>query len=141
MRSADIDLIDGGLEEWGRPPRPRAAHLAPRPLPFPREEHPPAAPAPAITRHGRSRAARRNLTGRRLTYVLEYGTPVERTGLTFLMLRRRDIAAEDRRDDAVAKAEGAVLLMADDRIVTVYRNRDAYRRILKKAKYRRPLCA
>ncbi len=136
MRPLRADDTEGMLEEW--PPRRR--QRSPR-LPLPHPESPLAADPSRSTRHGRWRAARRNMSGLRLTYVLEYGTRIERTGLTFHILRRCDIAAEDRRDDGIAKAEGAVVLVADDTIITVYRNREAYHRILKKVKYRRPLCA
>lgn len=48
----------------------------------------------------------------------------------------------DRRNDAYAKLEGTTVLVADTgAVITVYRNRSAYRDILKKRKYQQPQAA
>jgi hypothetical protein len=87
--------------------------------------------------HARLRCAQRNLRPERLAYVLRHGTRIRRTGVTFVVLRRRDIPVADRRCDAYAKLEGTVLLLGrNDRLVTAYRNRGALRAIRKKQKGR-----
>src|SRR6185312_7590547 len=64
-----------------------------------------------LTWHGRCRMAQRSLSGRQLAYVLEHAVRVNRTGVEFYVLRRRDVAPVDRRNDAYAKVAGAVVLV------------------------------
>ena len=71
-------------------------------------------------------------------YVRHYGKPIHRTGVTFYVLRRRDIPVTNLREDRYAKLEGAVVLVGEDEVITAYRNRAAYRQIRKKHKYRLP---
>lgn len=77
-----------------------------------------------------------------MEYVRRFGKPVHRTGVTFYILRKRDIPLEHRRNDVYAKLEGAVILVGDDGgVVTTYRNKRAYRQVRKKVKYRLPKAA
>lgn len=83
----------------------------------------------------------RRLTERRLTvaqveYVLEHGHRINRTGIAFCVLRRRDIPAEDR--EQARRLENTVVLVNDDDVaITVYRNRNALRDIRRKSVYQR----
>ncbi|MCL4508986.1 MAG: DUF4258 domain-containing protein [Chloroflexi bacterium] len=85
--------------------------------------------------HALTRSCQRALTPDQIAYVLIYGTPVFRAGALFYVLRRRDITPGDLRSDEVAKLEGAVVLVSEGVITTVYRNRRALRSIRKKQKY------
>lgn len=96
----------------------------------------PAAPSARLTDHARLRAAQRNLTMDALRYILTDGQEHRRTGVTFYVLSRRDIPAEDLRCSRVARLEGAVALVArDGAVITLYRNPTSIRTILRKAKY------
>jgi hypothetical protein len=90
-----------------------------------------------LTRHARRRAARRNVLPDAVAYALAYGRAIQRTGVTFYFLGARDIPAEDRRANRFSRLVGTVVLVAPDgEVVTVYRNRQALRTILKKSKCR-----
>jgi hypothetical protein len=98
-----------------------------------------AQPEAHLTGHARQRAAQRNLALDAVRYVITFGREVHRTGVTFFVLRRRDIPREDLRLPWVARLEGAVALIArDGAVITLYRNPAAARAILRKMKYGRP---
>ena len=98
-----------------------------------------AQPEARLTGHARQRAAQRNLALDAVRYVITYGREFHRTGVTFFVLRRRDIPREDLRLPWVARLEGAVALVArDGAVITLYRNPAAARAILRKMKYRLP---
>jgi hypothetical protein len=74
--------------------------------------------------------------------VLEHGERINRTGITIYVLRRRDIRQSDRRTSEITRLEGTVVLTGftkDHRleIITIYRNRGAFRDLLCKTKYDR----
>lgn len=87
--------------------------------------------------HARSRAARRNLEPADVEYVLAFGRPLQRTGCTIYFLARRDIPRADQHNSSIARLEGtAVLVARQGEVITVYRNREAYRALCRKSKYR-----
>ncbi len=89
------------------------------------------------SRHAIHRAARRSLTRSDLDYILTYGRTIQRTGVTFYFLARKDLLAAGLRAHQAAHLEGTVVLVSKDReIITVYRNRKALRDIQRKPKYR-----
>jgi hypothetical protein len=93
-----------------------------------------------LTLHAERRVARRNIPPAALEYVLTHGRRIQRTGVTFYFLGRRDVPAADRQVSWVSQLEGTVILMsADGAILTVYRHRKALPTIRRKMKYRRPL--
>lgn len=90
-----------------------------------------------LSKHALARAARRNVVPDAVEYVLAYGRMVQRTGITFFFLGRRDIPPADRRTAWAARLVGTVVLLASDgEVVTVYRNQRALRAIRRKLKYR-----
>ena len=96
-----------------------------------------AQPEAWLSGHAQRRAAQRNLALDAVRYVMTYGREYHRTGVTFFVLRRRDIPREDLRLSGVARLEGAVALVASDGgVITLYRNPAAARAILRKMKYR-----
>lgn len=96
--------------------------LRPRSLPF--------------TRHARRRGARRNIAPDAVDYVLAYGRMIQRTGVTFYFLGWRDIPPDDRGASWASRLEGTIVLLASDgEIITVYRDRNGLRSILRKMKY------
>lgn len=94
-----------------------------RPLPF--------------TRHARKRGARRNVAPDAVEYVMAYGRMIQRTGVTFYFLGRRDIPPRDRRASWASRLEGTIVLQAPgEDVITIYRNRRGLRVIQRKMKYR-----
>ena len=92
-------------------------------------------PAP-FSRHAARRAARRNLMPDEVEYALTYGRQIHRTGITFYFLGRSDIPPADRRASWASRLEGTVVLLANDgQVITVYRHRQALRKIQRKQKY------
>jgi hypothetical protein len=95
----------------------------------------------SITDHARKRFAQRNLSADDVQFCVEYGTHLHRTGVTFVVLRGRDIPPRWRRLDRYARLEGAVLVIDGARVVTAYRSRTALPRLRKKMKYSEHMCA
>jgi hypothetical protein len=93
--------------------------------------------AASCSDHARLRRAQRNMRLDQVGYVLMYGAQVCRTGAVFHILRHCDIDPHDLRRDDIARLEGAVVLMEDDTVITMYRNRRSYHQIHKKQKYER----
>jgi hypothetical protein len=90
-----------------------------------------------ISSYAIRRCGQRNLSPTQVAYILAHAIEVRRTGITFFILRRRDIPAPDHTIDQYAKLDGAVLLIArDGTLVTAYRHPQAYHRVNKKHKYR-----
>lgn len=91
----------------------------------------------SLTIHAACRAARRNIPPAALEYVLTYGRRIQRTGVTFYFLGRRDLPPADRQANWASQLEGTVALMSSDgEILTVYRHRKALPTIRRKMKYR-----
>ncbi|MGI8912717.1 MAG: hypothetical protein ACR2JY_02820 [Chloroflexota bacterium] len=93
--------------------------------------------AVVISAHAAWRRAQRHLRIDQLLYVLTHGEQICRAGAVFHVLRHCDIDPSDRCRDDIAHLEGAVVLTKDDIVVTVYRSRQAYRRVRRKQKYER----
>lgn len=88
------------------------------------------------SRHASRRAAQRNLTGA-VEYIMTWGRPIQRTGVCFYFLGRRDIPPQHRHLPQIARLEGSVALVsADGEVITLYRNVGALRDIQRKMKYR-----
>jgi|GEM_PF-921481 hypothetical protein len=87
--------------------------------------------------HARRRAARRNVVPDAIDYVLAYGRFLQRTGVTFYFLGRRDLPPADRCASWASRLIGTVVLVSrSGEVITVYRNRGALRAIRRKLKYR-----
>lgn len=91
----------------------------------------------SFTWHARKRSARRNVAPDAVEYVLAYGRMIQRTGVTFYFLGRRDIPPCDRCASWASRLEGAIVIVAPDgEVITLYRNRRGLRPIVRKMKYR-----
>lgn len=90
----------------------------------------------ALSGHAHLRCAQRNLSPQQVAYILKHGIEIQRTGVTFITLRRCDLPRSHCKLNKYAKLEGAVILLSRDKgLITVYRNRRAFRDIHKKDKY------
>jgi len=80
-----------------------------------------------LAAHARLRLAQRNLSPEQVDYVLEHGVEMQRTGVTFYVLRERDVPLGHRRHDRYAKLAGTVLIVArGGTVITAYRHQDAH---------------
>lgn len=80
----------------------------------------------AISRHASRRLAQRNLDPEDVGYVYAHGRLHHAAKALFVHLGRRDIPAEDRRNDRWRRLEGTVLVLdpeAGEHLTTAYRNR------------------
>jgi hypothetical protein len=77
-----------------------------------------------ITHHAGERMIRRRISHQDVELTIGYGQELHCAGATFYVLRFRDIPAVLRRDPAARRAEGTTVVVTDDVIRTVYRNRD-----------------
>lgn len=93
-----------------------------------------------LSQHAILRMAQRNISLGDLEYVLEHGERVHKTGVAIYILRKRDIPQNDRKRSEVTRLEGTVVLAdfsadGDVEIITMYRNKSAFRTIRCKVKY------
>ncbi|MGE5335224.1 MAG: hypothetical protein ACM3N4_11030 [Nitrososphaerota archaeon] len=101
------------------------------------DEHGSAGSVISFTRHARRRGARRNVAPDAVDYVLAHGRMLQRTGVMFFFLGRRDIPSCDRCASWASRLEGTIVIVAENgEVVTVYRNRQGLRPIARKMKYR-----
>jgi hypothetical protein len=93
----------------------------------------------AFTKHAYKRGARRNVAPDAVEYVLAHGRMIQRTGVTFCFLGRRDMPPADRGACWASRLEGTIVLLAPNgTIITVYRNRRGLPAIRRKLKHRLP---
>lgn len=79
-----------------------------------------------ITLHARRRLAQRNISLDDASYVIAHGTVTHSGHARFVHLGYRDIPHEDRRNDAIRRLEGTVLVFDSESggcLTTAYRNR------------------
>jgi hypothetical protein len=95
----------------------------------------------SLTRHARARSARRNVTLDVVDYALAHGRMIQRTGITFYFLGRRDMPPADLCGTGASRLEGIIVLVGPDgAVITVYRNRRGLHMIQRKMKYRLADC-
>jgi hypothetical protein len=89
------------------------------------------------TEHCAIRRQQRNISDTDLQFILDYGKRQRRAGVVFCQFRAESIPIDQRRDADITRLEGAtvVLCKAGRCVITVYRNRAAFRKDQKKAKY------
>jgi hypothetical protein len=81
---------------------------------------------PSISQHAARRLAQRNLTADDVTYVFRHGRARYGAHALFIHLGKRDIPAEDRKNDNIRRLEGTVLVLDPSEgtiLATAYRNR------------------
>ncbi len=92
---------------------------------------------PRSTTHARRRAAQRNLADDAVAYIVIWGRLIQRNGVEFYLLARKDIPAQDRRLPQFMRLAGAAVLMSlDGAVITLYRGVNRPRDIQRKMKYR-----
>ena len=93
-----------------------------------------------LTKHAILRMAQRNISLADLEYILEHGQRLHKTGVTIYILRKRDILKSDRKKSEITRLEGTVVLTGFSQggnleVITMYRNKSAFRTLRCKAKY------
>lgn len=90
-----------------------------------------------LSHHAVARAAQRDVVPDAVEYVMAHGRTLQRTGVTFFFLGRRDLPAADRGTAWAARLAGTVVLVGrDGEVITIYRNQRALPAIRRKQKYR-----
>jgi hypothetical protein len=90
---------------------------------------------PSITLHAARRLAQRNLDSADVSYVAVHGRAHYAAHALFIHLGRRDIPAEDFKNDRIRRLEGTILVLdsSDGRVLaTAYRNRRTGSRNIKR---------
>ena len=83
--------------------------------------------------------AQRNLSEKEVDYICLYGLCAHRAGAVFYFLSKRSIPNQDLADASIARLAGSVVMLdkEEKEVITVYRNRQAWKKIRRKAKYYR----
>ena len=89
-----------------------------------------------IGEHATLRMAQRNLDTGDIALVLRFGRAEHRTGVTFYFLGKRDVP--DQLARSMKRLIGTTVIVQDEEITTVYRNRRALSKIKRKLKWHRP---
>ncbi len=90
-----------------------------------------------FTAHARKRQAQRNIPPELVDYILQWGTVLQRTGVTFVVLRHKDIVTIPPADRVpnIEKLNGLVVFLDRfSRVITCYHDPEAFRVICKKPK-------
>lgn len=88
--------------------------------------------------HAVTRMMQRHLTVEEIEYVVRYGRKVHVAGVVCYFLGKKDIARADRDHGKFDRLEGTTVLLGGQRaetVVTVYRNREALKKMQRKLKY------
>jgi len=94
--------------------------------------------SPNLSRHAEERSRQRKFSPTEISYVMEHGRRVYRTGICFYFLAARDVPLADHRLPWVQRLIGATILFNAEQteIITLYKNAHALHNIKKKSKNR-----
>lgn len=90
--------------------------------------------------HAITRMAQRCLSADEIEYIVNYGQRYHAAGVIHCFLGKKQIPKEDQRDQKFSRLEGATVLLDAEEgrsVITVYRNKSAWKKIVRKAKYDR----
>jgi hypothetical protein len=88
--------------------------------------------------HAVVRMVQRHLTAEEIEYVVRYGRKVHVAGVVCYFLGKKDIPPDDASRGKYDRLEGTTVLLDGKRaetVVTVYRNREAFKKMQHKLKY------
>lgn len=86
------------------------------------------------TRHYEARVTERALRSSVEAFLMSWGTETRGAGATHITLRRRDLPFDLQRTEQAIRAEGWIIVAADDgSLVTCYRRKDAWRFVRRKS--------
>ncbi len=94
-------------------------------------------PDPQPTQHYKARAAERALRHDVEEFLMTWGTETRAAGATHITLVRRDLPIALRDTEQAARAEGWIIVAADDgTLLTCYRRNNAWRFLRRKSQTR-----
>ena len=88
--------------------------------------------------HAATRMVQRHLTADEIEYVVRYGRKVHAAGVVCYFLGKKDLARAEAGHGQFDRLEGTTVLLDGKRaetVVTVYRNREAFKKMQHKLKY------
>ncbi len=88
--------------------------------------------------HAMTRMAQRCLSADEIEYVICHGQRYHAAGVIHCFLGKKNIPEADQKADKIRRLEGATVLLDSKEgkaVITVYRNRSAWKKIRRKAKY------
>jgi hypothetical protein len=88
--------------------------------------------------HAITRMAQRCLSADEIEYIICYGQRHHAAGIIHCFLGKKNIPAADQKTDRFRRLEGATVLLDAQEggaVITVYRNKSAWKKIRRKAKY------
>lgn len=93
---------------------------------------------PEYTEHAVTRMAQRGLSKGDVEYVVQHGRFAHNAKSQAYFLGKKDIPREDVRNDRYRRLVGTCVLLDPhgEEVITVYRNKNAFRDHLRKRKYR-----
>ncbi len=88
------------------------------------------------TNHAKVRVQHRGISEKEFQYVCSHARTLNRTKRVFCVLRRKDIPNEDLKE--MARLDGTVVILErrERTVITVFRNRQAWKEIQKLPKWR-----
>ena len=85
------------------------------------------------TVHAQERAEKRGITRKMVSDTINYGEKIHKQGLEYFVMLKKCI--QDEWDSSYSdRVVHTTVIIGDDRIVTVYKNRKAFKNIRKKSK-------
>lgn len=93
-----------------------------------------------LSDHAIQRMNQRRLSIEDIDYVIRYGQIIYRAGIAHFFLGERDIPLQDRSVSRISHLIGTTILIESKNlteVITVYRNRDAIKKIRVKEKFNR----
>ena len=86
-----------------------------------------------FSEHAKLRLSQRNLTPDEVDLVLRFGRVTYRTGAKFYFLGKRDLPLG--LEDNLSRLVGTTVIVAEDEVVTAYRDQHALSKIKRKSKH------
>ena len=90
--------------------------------------------------HAITRMAQRSLSADEIEYIICYGQRYHAAGVIHFFLGKKNIPETDQKADKFRRLEGATVLLDPEEgraVITVYRNKSAWKKIRRKEKYNR----
>lgn len=90
-----------------------------------------------LSNHAALQASRRNFSYEDISFVVEYGHKARRTGVIFFQMRDKDMPDDIPANDPRRRLTGSTIVACHcgKFVITLYKNRKAFKRDCKKVKY------
>ncbi|MBZ0303166.1 MAG: DUF4258 domain-containing protein [Anaerolineae bacterium] len=90
-----------------------------------------------LSNHASTRSAQRNLSDDDIAFILQHGSRVHRTGVIFCQLRQKDLPPDTPGNHRHRQLAGTTVVTCrcGHTVITVYRDKRAFQRDTRKARY------